>query len=231
MLALQHACRENGIGLNWFLGSGDALITRARASLVTCFLDLPEAEATHLLFIDADISFDPKQVLRLIEFGADVSAGCYPVKNIEWNKMGRTLLEKRPPSAGLTYVLGLEDPARPLIRDGFAKVRRVGNGFLMISRTALERLCEANPHLRYKNVGLEGDPQRDSPNRFALFECMIDPETGTYLSEDFAFCQRWTDLGGEIWLDLESQLTHVGPMRFVGDVSTQFGRSATRTTG
>jgi hypothetical protein len=61
-----------------------------------------------------------------------------------------------------------------------------------------------------------------NPHRFALFECMIDPATGTYLSEDFAFCKRWTDIGGEIWADLDSRLDHVGPSVFHGDVSSQF---------
>ena len=45
---------------------------------------------------------------------------------------------------------------------------------------------------------------------------------GTYLSEDFAFCKRWTDMGGEIWADLRSKLQHVGPMAFNGDLSSQF---------
>ncbi|MFZ0606764.1 MAG: hypothetical protein WAM75_03675, partial [Xanthobacteraceae bacterium] len=60
-----------------------------------------------------------------------------------------------------------------------------------------------------------------SDNRFALFECMI-AEDGTYLSEDFAFCKRWTDMGDEIWADLNSKLQHVGPMTFSGDLSSQF---------
>jgi len=47
-------------------------------------------------------------------------------------------------------------------------------------------------------------------------------EDGTYLSEDFAFCKRWTDMGGEIWADLNSRLGHVGPMTFNGDLSSQF---------
>jgi hypothetical protein len=51
---------------------------------------------------------------------------------------------------------------------------------------------------------------------------MIDPATGTYLSEDFAFCKRWTDIGGEIWADLDSRLDHVGPAVFHGDIASQF---------
>ena len=65
-----------------------------------------------------------------------------------------------------------------------------------------------------------------SDNRFALFDCMID-EHGTYLSEDFSFCRRWTDMGGEIWADLSSALRHVGPLVFRGDLSTQFAPIAT----
>jgi hypothetical protein len=47
-------------------------------------------------------------------------------------------------------------------------------------------------------------------------------DDGTYLSEDFAFCKRWTDMGGEIWADLSSKLNHIGPMAFCGDLSSQF---------
>jgi hypothetical protein len=54
-----------------------------------------------------------------------------------------------------------------------------------------------------------------------LFNCFVD-ETGNYLSEDFSFCRRWTAIGGEIWIDLQSRLTHVGTVNFEGDLSTQF---------
>ena len=47
-------------------------------------------------------------------------------------------------------------------------------------------------------------------------------DDGTDLSEDFAFCKRWTDMDGEIWADLKSTLCHVGPMTFRGDLASQF---------
>ena len=68
---------------------GDALITRARASLMSQFLDDPGA--THLLFIDADIGFEPEQVLRLLECGADMCAAIYPIKRIDWDKVKTTI--------------------------------------------------------------------------------------------------------------------------------------------
>src|ERR1700759_414166 len=76
IFALQRAAHGmSNLDLMVHLRDGDALITRARANLVTLFLDNPAA--THLLFIDADIGFTPDQVFRLIESGADVVAGVY----------------------------------------------------------------------------------------------------------------------------------------------------------
>ena len=45
---------------------------------------------------------------------------------------------------------------------------------------------------------------------------MIDPETGTYLSEDFTFCHRWRKIGGKVWLDTRTALKHVGSYEFQG---------------
>ncbi len=108
----------------------------------------------------------------------------------------------------------VEDPARIAARDGFAKVRYAGTGFLMIRRSVLTALCAAHPELRYRRTSSTTDPLGNSPHRFALFDCMIDQASGVYLSEDYAFCRRWTDLGGEIWVDVASKLNHVGPDHF-----------------
>jgi hypothetical protein len=104
-------------------------------------------------------------------------------------------------------------------------VRYAGTGFLMIRRQALEKMCAQYPQLKFKRDH-SVDAATASDKRFALFECMID-EDGTYLSEDFAFCKRWTDMGGEIWADLASKLNHVGPMTFNGDLSSQFDGTGT----
>ncbi len=199
---------------------GDALITRARASLISQFLDDPTA--THLLFIDADIGFEPDQVLRLLECGAEMCAAVYPIKRIDWDKVKSTIETARPKpaAAALHYVFEVDDPNAVIEKTGFVRVRYAGTGFLMIRRETLERMCTRYPQLQYKRDH-SIDAATASDNRFALFECMI-ADDGTYLSEDFAFCKRWTDIGGEIWADLKSTLAHVGPMTFYGDLSSQF---------
>jgi hypothetical protein len=221
---LQRALRsKSNIDLKIQLRDGDALITRARANLMTLFLDDPSA--THFLFVDADIGFTPDQVFRLIECGADVVAGVYPIKHVNWDKVKRVIETNRPklPSASLDYVLEINDPDHVAVVNGFTRVRYAGTGFLMIRRHVFERMCR---HPAYAPLQFFREHSRDalagSRNRFALFESMIDPESATYLSEDFAFCKRWTDIGGEIWADLESRLDHVGPSVFHGDISSQF---------
>ncbi|MGC1776834.1 MAG: hypothetical protein WBB34_02735 [Xanthobacteraceae bacterium] len=209
-----------GLNLKVLFKDGDALITRARASLIAQFLD--DSSATHLLFVDADIGFEPEQVLRLIECGADMCAAVYPIKRIDWAKVKDTIDAGRAnaAAAALKYVFEVDDPHAVIARAGFVKVRYAGTGFLMIRREALQRMCANYPQLRFKRDH-SVDAATSSDNRFALFECMI-AEDGTYLSEDFAFCKRWTDIGGEIWADLNSKLQHVGPMTFSGDLSSQF---------
>ena len=221
LLKLQSRARSySGLGVKFFFKDGDALITRARASLVAQFLDDPAA--THLLFIDADIGFEPEQVFRLVTCGADMCAAIYPIKRIDWDKVRTTMATGRrnPAAAALRYVMEVDDGNAVIEKGGFVKVRYAGTGFLMIRRAALERMCAHYPQLRYRRDH-SLDALTESENRFALFECMIG-EDGTYLSEDFAFCKRWTDIGGEIWADVDSRLNHVGPMTFCGDLSSQF---------
>lgn len=220
LLKLQSACHERGIRMRAQMHGGDALITRARQNIVARFL--AEEAATHLLFIDADIGFEPAQVFRLMQFDAPVSAAIYPVKRLDWGKVAACIQEgmAQLQSTALTYTVQFGDG--PIsVQDGFAKSSYAATGFMMIRREALLRMIEKYPELKYQH---EHGPTNDSSEsrwRYALFNCLVDEE-GCYLSEDYSFCRRWTDIGGEIWIDLQSRLTHVGSFYFEGDFSTQF---------
>ena len=104
LFKLQKLLRAYGdINLKVLFKDGDALITRARASLISQFLDDPTA--THLLFIDADIGFEPEQVLRLLQCGAEMCAAVYPIKRIDWDKVKTTIDSARPnPARGVTAI-------------------------------------------------------------------------------------------------------------------------------
>src|ERR1700743_1301205 len=113
IFALQNTVRSlSNLRLKVELRDGDALITRARANLMTSFLDDPST--THLLFIDAASGFPPDQVFRLIESGADVVAGVYPIKRVNWEKAQRAIEGRRAnvPAGALDHVLESKDPDR-----------------------------------------------------------------------------------------------------------------------
>ena len=223
MMQLQRLCLMRGTPLEVQLLGGDALVTRARNTIVTQFLDNPAA--THLMFIDADIAFDPEAVFRMLEFGVDLVGGIYPAKNIDWAKVQAEAANghQNLRAASMNYVVAFADRDKIESRGHFARAMHLGNGFMLIRRTVFEQIKERYPELRYERIHANPDTQRGSPNRYAFFECVID--NGYYLPEDYTFCKRWTDIGGEIWVDVASKLTHHGAYSFVGDTSVLFGAS------
>lgn len=210
---LQRACRERGIGLTVDLLPNDHLIARARARLAARFLSVPQA--THLFFVDADIGFAPADAFRLLDAGRDVAAGVYPVKSLDWERVRAAAQAGAADlmGASLSYVVRFLPNAdnRVEVEDGFAQVAYAGAGFLLIRRAALQRVVDAHPELT-ANVADSGGPAQAA----MVFDTMIEPETGHYLSEDYAFCRRWRDLGGEIWAEVEARLTHVGQAAYAG---------------
>lgn len=217
VLALKEALAARGVGLHVELVGGDALISRARSRLAQRFLAHPQA--THLLFVDADIAFEPANVLRLLEADKAVCGGVYPTKKVDWERARAAALAGVDDlqAASMNYVLRfLPTPDRSIaVDDGFAQVSYVGTGLMLIRRDAMQRLVDAHPELRAKMGDMGG---ADQPDAVMVFETMIEPETGEYLSEDYAFCRRWRDLGGEIWADVQSRLGHIGHATYTGSV-------------
>jgi hypothetical protein len=216
--------RTPGLHVSLQLLAYESLVTRGRNTILGAFLDQPEE--THLMFIDADIGFSVEQVLRMLDFDQDVVAGMYPLKRLDYDAAAiqRANDGERLETAQLRYVgLPCEGSGRQE-KDGFVTGVYAGAGFLLIKRGALERMAKEYPETHYKGAHNTPHPNT-SLNLYALFDCMIDPETGDYLSEDYAFCKRWRDLGGTLWLDTQSRLTHVGPHDFIGDASVRFSEA------
>ena len=198
----------------------ESLITRGRNTLVSRFLDTPTA--THLLFIDADIGFNAEQVVRMLRFDEDVVAGMYPLKLLDWSSgLNRAVSGESLETAPLRYVGAPCEGEEAASQEGFVTATYAGTGFMLIKRQVFLRMMEAYPQLRYSAAHNAAVPNQ-SPNQYALFDCMIEPESGVYLSEDYTFCQRWRALGGQVWLDTRSSLIHVGSHEFIGDPARRY---------
>jgi hypothetical protein len=228
MIRLQAACIARKIALSFRLLGGDALITRARNIIVAQFLEDPTA--THLLFVDADIGFEPEQVFALLEFDRDIAGAIYPVKNLDWSAVRAQAIAGAEDllASALSYVIEYDDPANIKAVNGFARVRYLGTGFMMIKRQVFALMAQHYPEIAFKNLQAVRDFALGEQQRHAFFDCLIDRDTGTYLSEDFTFCKRWSQIGGEIWADLRSKLTHVGRFEYRGDLMSTLSPTTMR---
>ena len=184
-------------GLHWSLDTmvNESLIPRGRNNLMAKMMT--NEKATHFMFIDADIRFQPESILQMLAHDKEVIAGLYPKKSIP-----------------TSYVINLLPQTK--IQGEIFTVDTAGTGFLIFRRSVYERLIAAHPETKYvDDVGLG---KQYEPMMYAIFDCKID-EKGHYLSEDWLFCRRWQAIGGEIWAHSKTLLNHVGHYEYQGDLS------------
>jgi hypothetical protein len=183
---------------------GDSLITRARNVLVAQFMAGPWS---HLFFIDGDLRWEPEAVLRLLAAAQhpdiEVACGVYPKKCV-------------PPEFPLNFIMGADRQLNQHADTGYIEIKDAPTGFLMIRRSAFERMMAAYPERR---CVLRADvPAEEATYEYALFDCLID--NGRYLSEDFGFSRLWQRIGGKVWMDPEITLSHYGQYEYRASVSS-----------
>lgn len=209
--------------------ANESLISRARCHMVAYFMANPEA--THLMFIDADINFDSLDILHMLQHDKDIIVGAYPKKNVSWNNVKHSVLQNPNidiellNSYGANYALNFKyndnDPDKGVrVEDGLATLKDAGTGFMLIKRTVIEKMIFKYPEL-YFNNDLHLD-EEFAKWTYLFFDCLHEPETKRYLSEDYAFCRRWQDIGGKVWLDPLVNLDHIGNYTFSGNVKNIF---------
>lgn len=210
----QLAAQQRGLQYSLQTIVNESLITRGRNTLVAHFLANPNA--THLMFIDTDIRFEPKDIYRLLEHNKEVIGAAYPKKNINWEQIQAASSQLKAHElrfAGADYALNPVAQKPELTSDGLLEVKDLATGFLMIQRSVIERMCKEYPQLKYKNT-IVPDP-RYTDLFFALFDTSIDTD-GVYLSEDYTFCRRWQKMGGKIYCDPSIALDHIGTYSYSG---------------
>ena len=220
----QHA----GIQIHLNTMGNESLITRARNTLVTQFLDFDLKDPdkfTHLLFIDSDIGFRGENVIRLVESGYDIACGIYPRKSIDWKSVPQFIKETSEENLeqkALGYNLNFAHPKDIKVKNGFTEVLDAATGFMCIKKEVFYKMKEAYSNLKYTSDQIINNERFSSNNCYAFFDCIIDEKSNRYLSEDYAFCRLWQKLGGKIFADVISPLTHYGTYPFKGNVWTKF---------
>ena len=235
----------NGIEIEFFSLFNESLITRARNYCVDEFLR--REEFTHLMFIDADIGFNPKDVIDLAilsdpESDYDILCGPYPKKTISWEKIAAAVdqgfADENPENLSRfvgDYVFNPVDTKDGKIHlDRPAEVLEGGTGFMMIQRKVFAKFAEGYPELKYKPDHVRTKHFDGSRYIHAYFETVIDrDENGEgserYLSEDYMFCQYSRKLGMKVWMCPWMKMMHIGTYFFGGSLMdlAQIGAHAT----
>jgi hypothetical protein len=183
-------CRQLNIDWTVETMTNESLISRARNTLTAKFLHTKES--THLMFIDADIGWEPWHLLVMLDAQKDVIGGLYPMKSlpVKWCVNG---------------IPRLEDPNSNLV-----EVTKTGTGFLLIKRDVFEKL-NAHPATKPFNNDI-GLPVELNPYMKTYFDTAV--RENRYYSEDWTFCENWRDIGGQVWVDKRMLLRHVGTYTF-----------------
>ena len=220
-----------GLNLRVEFCRNDSLVSRARNNLIAKAMH--DKATTHMLFIDADITWNPVDIVKLILADKNIVGGVYPIKNYEWNKLiepGRNVVQEwidKKNSSQLSASVSDQDIIQHRmmrynlnyisntleIANNLTKVRHLATGFMMIRRDTIEKMARAFPSTKYTDdVGFLHGPENEYA--YALFDCGV--EDGHYCSEDWLFCSRWAKMGGETWVDVTINLNHCGVEDFKG---------------
>ena len=212
VIKLQIELIKEGIQLMLDTTENESLVHRARNVAVGRFLQKTDADV--FMFIDADVEFTADAVIRLVKSPHDVSVAVYPKKVVMWDQVRKAVEqgdERNMAMLSSSLVANIGAHKRT-VEDGFVELLDGPTGFMAIKRGAFEKLEEKFPELNCKN----DHQNRDFDDYCAVFDCMIDPDSRRYLSEDYAFCRRWQQCGGRIFADINTTLGHVGNLPFSG---------------
>lgn len=201
MMSLVALCYYYKIPMSYNVISNESLVTRARNLAVANFLTREE-NLTHLIFIDVDQGFDPNHILVLLNHKKDVIVAPVPLKTIP-------LTYNINPLPGETM-----DP-----NTGLVKVARGGTGCMIIKREVCEKLKTHPEVYQYENdIKFNNDGGNlDPAHLYTYFNTGVKKDEqgkARFMSEDYDFCEKWKELGGEIFCDMRLSLSHIGTYEY-----------------
>lgn len=169
-----------GIQSAYLLLQGNCHVDDARNAVVREFL---ASDCTDLVFLDADVSWEPRHIVQLCQHDLDLVGGVYPFRRDGGENMPVRMLDGAKIEGGMLEVEGLP------------------TGFMKIKRRVLEILSADAP--KYW----------DKLDQTALvFNRSMPDESGARWGGDLQFCRNWRAKGGRLYADVTLRLGHTGEM-------------------
>lgn len=219
LLKLLFTLRNNNINATLFPITFESLISRGRNAAVAQFLSDPDA--THLLFIDSDIEFEPEDVFKLIRSDKDVICAGYAQKWLREDIIQKVFQRKVVPANPLELCTHTSIQLNmPVEISEILEITYATTGFLLIKRDVFNTMRKAYPEKQYIN-DIDGYMSADKDLFYDFFPAAINPASKRFESEDYGFTSLWRGCGGKVHLYTNITLKHHGWFGFPANIYRQ----------
>lgn len=241
---LSAICTQYGIPLQYYFLFNESLITRARNY---CCDEFMRSDASHMMFIDSDIGFNPQDVIAMMALQAaepekyEIIGGPYPKKCISWEKIkvavDKGIADEDPNVLERfvgDYVFNPKGGQQSIPISEPCEVLEIGTGFMMVAKEAMQKFYDAyKDQYLYRPDHVRTEHFDGSREILMYFQAEVDPISKRYLSEDYWFCQKAIAADIKTWFCPWMKLQHVGSYIFGGSLAdlAQIGAAATADPG
>ena len=207
----ESANKSEGVKLTTIFLGNESLIQRGRNTIAHHFMNIPDA--THLLFIDADIKFRVEDVVKMIQADKSLIIGPVALKGYEWEEIRQAAINGEEDIARTGGVFNINKlPGVDMVNENEPfEIEHGGNAFMMIRRDVFETL---KPHTPIYTNGGRSLP--DGVEIFDYFRVEINKDTNHLLSEDYFLCHSYRQVGGKVWCAPWVETGHFGSHLFNG---------------
>jgi len=205
------ANKSEGVKLTTIFLGNESLIQRGRNTIAHHFMNLPDA--THLLFIDADIKFRTEDIVKMIQADKSLIIGPVALKGYNWDEIRQAAINGEDDigrTGGVFNINRLPDIDMVDENEPF-EIEHGGNAFMMIRRDVFETL---KPHTPIYTNGGRSLP--DGVEIYDYFRVEINKDTNHLLSEDYFLCHSYRQVGGKVWCAPWVETGHFGSHLFNG---------------
>jgi len=197
-----NACKEHDISI--FYSENDSMISRVRNVHLSTFIhDYSDYE--YFISIDSDIEivnhFQTNNIFsKLVAHDLPFVGGLYSLKRDD-----ETICSS----------LAMDRIKKPQFNNGLKNMLWLSSGCWCLKRSMVNQMISKYPELTY-----DGDDNMSGKKVYGLYipilKQMISEghEYTKYLSEDWSFCSRWRDMGGQIFADTSIVLNHFGEKKY-----------------
>jgi hypothetical protein len=191
-----HLLQLHQIEVHPMITASGSLLVAERNRIVQAFW---ESDCTHLLCIDGDLGWPPQAVLAMLEAKKEFVAGVYPARGTERVFLFRPVYREDGTLVNEKHLL---------------KMQYIPAGFMLIARSAIEKMRDKHPDLYYEPKDKRNNPEPGY--------CFFNTEVweGEFWGEDFVFCRKAREAGVDIWVDPLIQFDHAGTIGMLMDILT-----------